>query len=293
MPQDEKDTEQLDLIQQQLTEAVLEAARYLESAAISGDKPQVSIKSDNSLVMNLDLESQRIILESLSGTFPIVAEEDPQSHSLINSHNDYFLVDPLDGTTTCKRFLGERGGQVGYGPLAGFVHNGQLSIAVFYSVPHRRLFSARKGSGCYLYDLDGDSLELKTEPRRLVVKTSSDLGSAAALFFVGKRGECRLIEALKTSDLIETAYRFGGFANDCTRLAQGFEQIQIQFMANPWDFAAVLFAAEAGCSVFCDPLGRRVKLESWKIEHNNPVVIVAPGLEDALFKFIDEVIHSS
>lgn len=293
MSQSEKDTDLLNQIQQLLTEAVLKAALYLDQAAISGDKPQVSIKSDNSLVMNLDLESQRIILDSLNGSFPIVAEEDPHSHSLIHSHPSYFLVDPLDGTTTCKRFLGERGGQVGYGPLIGFVHNGELSLSLFYSVPHRRLFSARRGSGCYVYDLDEGSFDLTRPPKRLAAQPCSDLRSAGVLFFVGKRGECRIVEALKTSDLIETAYRFGGFANDCTRIALGFEQIQIQFMANPWDFAAVLFAAEAGCLVFCDPLVRRIPLASWRMEQNNPVVIVAAGLEDELFHQIDRIMQTS
>jgi fructose-1,6-bisphosphatase/inositol monophosphatase family enzyme len=290
MSKSEKDTDILNQVQQRLTEAVLKAARYLDAAAMSGEKPQVSVKSDNSLVMNLDLESQRIILETLSGSFPIVAEEDPHSHSLIDSNTSYFTVDPLDGTTTCKRFIGERGGQVGYGPLAGFVHNGQLSLAVYYSVPHRCFYSARRGGGCYMYRLEDGSFELNSQPRRLVVDSSSDLGSAAALFFVGKRGECHLIEAL---NLIETAYRFGGFANDCTRLAQGFEQIQIQFMAKPWDFAAVLFAAEAGCGVFCDPLARRIPLEGWRIEANNPVVVVVNGLEVELFRNIDRILNIS
>jgi len=103
--------------------AVMEVARYLDAAVRSVVKFQVQVKADKSLVLNLDLESQRRILNVLGSTFPVLAEEDESSHSLVTSGGSYLLVDPLDGTTSCKRFLGERGGQVGYGPLVGFVRD--------------------------------------------------------------------------------------------------------------------------------------------------------------------------
>ena len=115
---------------------VLDAARYLDNASSSGAELKVEVKADKTLVMNLDLESQRLILNRLaSAGYPIVAEEDSTSHNLISTEPSYLLVDPLDGTTSCKRFLGQFGGQVGFGPLAGFVYEGELAIAYFYSVP--------------------------------------------------------------------------------------------------------------------------------------------------------------
>jgi fructose-1,6-bisphosphatase/inositol monophosphatase family enzyme len=97
------------------------------------------------------------------------------------------------------------------------------------------------------------------------------------------------MQHLKNHNAIENMYRFGGFANDCARLAQGFEQMSVQFSAKPWDFSAVLLAAEAGLEVWIDPLGRRVPLKEWRIEPNNPLMIMHPGIRDEVFALLDSM----
>jgi len=271
------------VIRKHIERAVLEAAAYLDGAVTSGAKLDVQVKPDKTLVMNLDLESQRRILATLGTSLPIVAEEDPSSHSLIDSSGSYFLVDPLDGTTSCKRFLGQRGGQVGFGPLVGFVRDNQLTVASFYSVPHRTLFTAVRGEGTYALEYGASA------PRILKPEVCADLGAAGVLFFVSPYGEARVIEFLRSRNAIENVYRFGGFANDCSRLAQGFEQVQFQCNAKPWDFSAVLLAAEAGYEVICDPLGRRVPLQDWKIEMNNAVAIMHRELVGDFFSLVDSM----
>jgi fructose-1,6-bisphosphatase/inositol monophosphatase family enzyme len=72
-------------------------------------------------------------------------------------------------------------------------------------------------------------------------------------------------------------------------LAQGFEQMSVQFSTKPWDFSAALLAAEAGLEVWLDPLGRRVSLNEWRIEPNNPLMIVQPGIRDELFAILDRM----
>lgn len=272
-----------------LESAVLAAAEYLEGAATSGVKLQVNVKADKTLVMNLDLESQRRILTKLPQTHPIVAEEDERSHTFIEKGGSYFLVDPLDGTTSCKRFFGQKGGHVGYGPLAGFVKEDMLSAACFYSVPHGKLFTAVKGQGAFVSTPDFSTPDSPGERTPLRPTPCTSLVQAGVLFFIGHHGESRVMQHLRHKNAIENMYRFGGFANDCARLAQGFEQMSIQFSARPWDFAAVLIAAEAGLEVWIDPLGRRVPLSEWRIENNNPLMILHPGIRDEVFALLDEL----
>ena len=265
----------------------MESARYLDQANSRDTRLQVEVKADNTLVMNLDFESQRLILGHLSSAgYPIIAEEDPTSHRLIDSEESYFLVDPLDGTTSAKRFIGQYGGQVGFGPLVGFVYQHCLSAVAFYSVPHRSLFTATKGGGAYITVFSSD---LSSAPvrRRLQPLSCPRLKDAGVLFFISKLGEAKVIEYLRREHAVENIYRFGGFANDSARIAQGFEQIQLQFLAKPWDFAAVLLAAEAGSDVICDPLGRRIPLDDWRIEANNPIVVLPAGTRDDFFRIID------
>jgi fructose-1,6-bisphosphatase/inositol monophosphatase family enzyme len=269
--------------------AVLEAGRYLASELGSGRALEVSVKSDHSLVMNLDLESQRRILQKLGSDTPIVAEEDESSHPLIEKEGSYFLVDPLDGTTSCKRFLGERGGQVGYGPLVGYVHENRLSVASFYSVPHRQLFTAVLGQGAFVSEVDFVTAASADVRRRLEPKICPSLSEAGVLFFVGTTGEAKVVQHLKDLHAVENIYRFGGFANDCCRLAQGKEQLSVQFSVKPWDFTAVLIAAEAGLSVWADPLGKKVSLADWRIAMNNPLIVVQPSLSDDLFSVLSRM----
>lgn len=268
---------------EQLEMAVLDAAGYLVSSLESGQRIDVAIKADSTQVLNLDLESQRRILAKLAGSFPILAEEDEGSHSLIDAGGSYFLVDPLDGTTSCKRFRGELGGQVGYGPLVGFVQDNRLSAASFYNIPQRKLFSAVAGEGTWCVETKGGDLPSGGARTRLQPSSCSKLNEAGVLFFIGKRGESPVVQHLRDENALENLYRFGGFANDCSRLAQGLEQVSLQFTVKPWDLSAALLAEEAGLEVILDPLGRKIPLRSWRIERENPLVAVTKPLRDELF----------
>lgn len=271
-----------------LVNAVLQSARHLDRANSSRASLDVQVKADKTMVLNLDVESQNIILSALGSAYPIVAEEDPTSHDRIFSENSYFLVDPLDGTTSCKRFLGQSGGQVGYGPLVGFVENHRLAAVGFYSVPHRQLFTAVRGEGAHVTSFSADWSVLES-CRRLQVTPCPDLSKAGMLFFVSALGEVAIVEHLKRISAVENIYRFGSFASDSARVAQGFEQIQLQLYAKPWDFPAVLLASEAGCDVFCDPRGRRIPLAEWRLEPNNPIVVLPAGTAETFFSLIDKV----
>ena len=273
-----------------LEDATLKAGLHIEDAKKRGERPTVNVKSDQSLVLNLDVECQKIIISELSihSDISIVAEEDPASHSLIDSKESFFLVDPLDGTTSCKRFLYEEGGQIGFGPLVGYVHAGVLTAAAFYSVPQKTLFSAVRGEGCFKRTFDGNGKCLHGYDR-LQVESGIGLKESGMLFFVSPHGESKVVEYFRNNHLVENIYRFGSFANDSARLAQGFEQIQFQLNAKPWDFSGVLFAAEAGCEVYCDPLERRIPLDEWRIEALNPVVILQAGTAEEFFSVCDRV----
>jgi len=289
MIQDPLATGPLSHIVQAVESAVLDAAQYLENAATSGVALQVNVKADHTLVMNLDLESQRRVLLKLPKGHKVVAEEDESSHGLIHSAESYFLVDPLDGTTSCKRFFGQKGGHVGYGPLVGYVDEGTLSVASFYNVPQGKLLTAVKGQGTYISTPDFAQAHAPGARERLQPAPCTSLVQAGVLFFIGHHGESRVMQHLRNNNALENMYRFGGFANDCSRLARGFEQMSVQFSAKPWDFSAVLLAAEAGLEVWLGPLGRRVPLNEWRIEPNNPLMIVQPGIRDELFAILDRM----
>lgn len=256
--------------------ALCAAAAFLHAAVRDPKTMTVTKKADATLVTSLDTGSQHIILEQLGPKLPIVAEETESSHQLISS-KEYYLVDPLDGTTSCKRFLGVSGGQIGFGPLLGYVRSGRLLAACFYNLPHNQVISAVRGHGVYI-STGFSALPPILERERLNVDSCTALHESAVLFYTGLSGEMDAITRLRKSDAIENVYRFGGFANDCTRLASGSEQIGIQFSAKPWDLSALLFPLEAGLTAIFDPFGRAVALDDWAMQPNNPLVIAHPGV---------------
>lgn len=271
--------------------SVIDAAQYLTKILASGAKPEVNVKKDASLVLSFDLECERLINERLGSVLPVLAEENESSHELFLTESTYFLVDPLDGTTSCSRFLNSQGGQVGYGPLVGCVVDNKLSIASFYNAPMKTLYTAVHGEGLYAVALPEPGVtkvpNLK-DRTKITAKKCEKLVDAGVLFLVGKGGETSIVQFLKDRDAIQNLYRFGGFANDCTRLSLGLEQLTIQFSVKAWDYTAALFAHEAGLEVMVDPFGKKVSFEDWKVSAENPVIIVNAGIKEELFRVLSE-----
>lgn len=255
-------------------QAVQKAADHVVTTAINNFPIQVKVKPDATLVLNLDLELQKILLQNLS-KLPVVSEEIPGTHITIGTQSDYFVVDPLDGTTSAKRFLTALNSQVGFGPMVGVVKAGKIVGVVFFNAPQRKYFVAQQGKGCFTFnygDVTGETVcNIKAD-------CSLPLTSCAVLFYAGKKGELELINKLKLSDAVENFYRFGGFANDCSRLAQGLEQVQIQFSVKAWDLPAALLSAESGLDVRIDPFGANVSICDWIVQNENPL-ITAPNFD--------------
>ena len=271
--------------------AVGRAAELLLRGVQSGKKVASHRKADYSLVTELDLELHRFLLSELSSVLPCVSEEDEATHSLIGSAEPYFVVDPLDGTSSCKRFMNVQGGQVGFGPLVGLVENKKLVASTFFNLPVRTLFSAIRGKGVWAVSSEtpASPLPALAQRRMLSIQEKIPLVESGVLFYPGKSGETEIIDYLRSNNLVENIYRFGGFANDCSRLALGYEQVQIQFSVKAWDFAAALIPLEAGLVVQVDPRNGGVALDDWEVAHSNPVMIAPPGLVAELGQYIKSI----
>ena len=264
-----------------LESAVLVAARLIVSRVQANAHSDLSRKkADGSIVLNLDLECQQAILAALGTDRPVVAEEDETSHGLLETDEEFFAVDPIDGTTVCKRFFTARDTQVGYGPMCGLFRHRTLLAAAFYHVPRRTLFTAVRGEGCYQALLESipDSLPALRSRQRLSIGRVEPLHQSVVLFYPSRHGEARLAEALRSKNRIETVFRFGGFANDCSRVASGFEQAVIQYLVKPWNLPAALFPIESGLAAVFDPLRKRVPFADWQVSHENPVIIAHPSV---------------
>ncbi len=267
--------------------ATLAGANAMINLVNSGTEIEVHRKDDHSIVMNLDLAAQAEVLRLLDGVLPIVSEERPDTHHIVDSGGDYLLVDPLDGTASCQRCLKSfrqfRPGQVGFGPMVGIVSSGILVGVSFFEVGAGLSFSASVGKGAFMRRLVGHDIGPADQLR---VNGYLPLNESAMLFYPGTNGEMPFVSKIRENEVVDTLYRFGGFANDCSRAARDFEQSVVQFSLKAWDFPAVLIPAEAGLSVCVDPAEKKSSIDSWVIRRLNPVVVSHPKNISELISYV-------
>ena len=114
----------------------------LEIMAIYRRGAEVTIKADRSPVTDADERAEALILADLARHFPqipVVAEEQTAHGHIARIDNDFFLVDPLDGT---KEFVQKRNG---FTVNIALVRNGAPVAGVVYAPALNTGYSAVNG----------------------------------------------------------------------------------------------------------------------------------------------------
>ena len=270
------------------TEAVIAASVEVLSFAESSQELSAWRKTDETLLTTLDLACHETIGARLSKTgVQVLSEESADTHHYINSTGPFFIVDPIDGTSACKRFLRTEGGQVGFGPLVGYVENGKVVVAAYYNIPQRTLYQAVYGCGV-VKQVGHPTIIGKDSQRAQIIapRTAIPLSQTTLLFFISKQGEAPYVDKLVRGGVVQTCSRFGGFANDCVRMAEGFEQVQLQFSVYPWDASAILFMHEVGLRVVFDPCNAARSYDDWVLTKINPILVAASAHIEELGRVI-------
>ena len=109
----------------------------------------VDIKNDNSPVTIADQNAEKLILNDLNNKFPnipVISEEAYSNGIIPNFSDEFFLVDPLDGT---KEFIKKNGE---FTVNIGFIKNGYTRLGVIYA-PAKKII--------YFCDEENNAFELK------------------------------------------------------------------------------------------------------------------------------------
>ena len=107
----------------------------------------VNYKGDGSPVTLADQAAEKIILTKLNTIAPeilIVSEENASSHSF-EASNQFFLIDPLDGT---KEFL-KKDGLGSFTVNIGLIENGIPTLGVVFAPALNRMFFASTMTGAF------------------------------------------------------------------------------------------------------------------------------------------------
>ena len=170
------------------------------------------IKDDGSPSTVADKQAEAIlctVLQSLTQSYPIVAEEDAASSIPPSvSYQTFWLVDPLDGT---REFLTETDD---FTVNIGLVHGGIPIFGMIYLPVEQTLFFARPNCGVCQMNRSGVSQKLDSTPsdlRRLRMITSRQSRHSPQVF----------IDKIKSFAAVGTELYAGSSLKFC-RIAQGF-----------------------------------------------------------------------
>lgn len=238
-------------------EAARSAGKLLMASYGKLKNSQISTKSKNDFVTEIDKNSEKLILSKIRGNFPnhgILAEEGGSCQG----DGTLWIIDPLDGTSNYIHQFPM------FSVSIGVLQKGRLAAGVIYDPLHDEMFTAKKNQGAYLNN---------KKIRVTAIKKLADGLMATGIPF---RARDRFDEYLKSFEKISMGSvglrRGGSAAIDLAYVAcgrfDGFWEINL----SPWDIAAgALIIEEAGGKV-TDMWGNPDYLKSGDILASNGLI---------------------
>lgn len=212
-------------------EAAKKAGQVLQELA--GKEIKYEMKNPHDILAEADLETERVILETISWDFPehsIFAEEKGE---VIKDSEYTWIIDPLDGTINFSRGLGE------YCTAIAVEKNDDIIFSLVYQPHFNKLFVAEKGKGAFLND------------EKLAVSARSELTKMMLVACGTSNIELRkkVYEILhKMCDRVGGIRKFGSSSMHLASIASGIVDLCFK-VGNPhyWDYApGALLVKEAG-----------------------------------------------
>ena len=119
-----------------------------------GKKKHINHKiNEFDLVTNVDRESEDIIIDTISKSFPNHSYLAEEAHHIDNTSDFQWVIDPLDGTTNYAHNFPQ------FCVSIGLIYQGELRLGVVYDALKKEFFHAIKGEGAFL---NNKSIEVST-----------------------------------------------------------------------------------------------------------------------------------
>ncbi len=231
------------------------------SLAIHYAQSTADYKADGSIVTEADLAMQQALTEALAERYPgvsMLGEELSEAIQLevIQSAQDYWCLDPVDGTTNFHATM----------PLfsvsLGLISQGEIVLGIVYDPSRQEFFGALKGQGFWI---DGERATRPEQPETL--------GNCIA--FIDFK---RLSNEMSTSLVQDTPYKsqrnIGTCALEWAWLAAGRANLLLHGRESIWDYTAgVIMLQEAGgkCeTVEAEPIFKQTLVPRSVIAASNP-----------------------
>lgn len=241
--------------------AARKAGNLITSAMDQVDRLDVTEKSSNDFVTQVDRQAEESIISVLHEAYPnhnILAEETGDTQGKSGGSDYQWIIDPLDGTTNFLHGFPQ------FAVSIGLKYKGRMEHAVIYDPTRQELFTASRGTGAKLND------------RRLRVSNRKGLkGALLGTGFPFKQQQdldAYLGTFRALFPMTAGIRRPGSAALDLAYVAAGRLDGFWEIGLNPWDMAAgSLLVQEAG-GLVGDFSGGEDYLQTGNVVAGNPRV---------------------
>lgn len=213
----------------------LEAVSMASEIILSGLNQKLSIdrKSDQSLATQIDMASEKAIIERIRRSFPshtIIGEETGETTGMI--HSGYrWVIDPLDGTHNYIRGIDL------FGVSVGVIRDNEFIVGAVAIPTEQAIYFAEKGSGAFCND------------RRITVSGTTSISSSTVSFDSSiHKNPDKISNSIRLiADKVFNIRMFGSSVRNLTYLSDGRLDACIEFNDFPWDFTgSIPILIEAG-----------------------------------------------
>jgi myo-inositol-1(or 4)-monophosphatase len=262
----------------QFIDTTLRQAGSLILSAFGGKIQSAQKKEKSQIVTELDLASEKLIIEAIKKSYPqssVLAEE---SGLLVGDATDYWIVDPIDGTSNFAN------GMPWFGVMMAHVYQGEAVSSGIYLPVSNEMYLGERYNGAYK---NGTRFVVRKEED--IAKTLVAYGMDGSEVSCSRHKKAEIFEALlpnvlnlrSTNSAVDYAYaaegRLGGLINLENRI---------------WDIAPVLpIALEAGCKV-SDVFGKPISFqkEHLNASRNFTLLLASGPLHAALLTIIRPIL---
>jgi myo-inositol-1(or 4)-monophosphatase len=210
-----------------------EAGNFIRHEATIFNREEIKQKDTHDFVSYVDINSEKLIVEKLSGLFPGAGFITEEGTTQKNEAEFTWVIDPLDGTTNFMHNIGLHSVSI------GLTHKGEPVAGAILSVESKELFYGWKNGGAWMNN------------KRIHVSDTSSIGLSLLGTGFPIKKYARLDDYMKCLEYFirntSGVRRMGSVAIDLSWLACGRYDAFFEYGLNPWDVAAgIIILREAG-----------------------------------------------
>ncbi|MSU60571.1 MAG: inositol monophosphatase [Candidatus Staskawiczbacteria bacterium] len=229
---------------------------------------KMSFKGENDMVTEIDLQSEKIILDAIKVNFPdhnILSEE---AGATDNGSKYMWMVDPIDGTVNYYYGLDP------YCIGICLLEDGRPILNVLYNPTHDEMYVAQKGKGAFMNE------------KRITVSDNTDLKNSMVMLNLSRTKGTRtktlkIVERI--SDHVRRMRVFGSSLSYMSYISSGKSDAFFDILLKPWDFLpGALLVEEAGGKV-TDIKGNEITADSTSVVASNGRV------HDQILKLLENI----